>query len=1030
MFRVPVQMIPDLDARTISIKTTWPGASPQDIEKEILIDQESYLRSIPNLERLISKAETGRANIELEFPHGTDINDILIRVNNALTQVPGYPENVDEPRIVTSSFSDNAFMYFRIQPLPGNPNNINLVMMLDYIENHISPQIERVPGVSQVDMWGGAERQVRIYVDPAKLAQREITLSELRNKIRGRNHDTSGGDMESGKRRYLLRTIGSFKSLEDIENMVIAYKNETTIRLRDIGFVELDHAEIRVKSFANGRANITLGIRRQVGSNVIETMDGVMAKVAELNRTALNPQGMQIQLTSEDVKYVKDAISVVRQNLLIGAILVTMVLFLFLRSISATLIGAIGIPICTIAAFLGLLIMGRTLNVISLAGIAFAIGMTLDNSIVVLENIFRHMTMGKPRVQATLDGVGEVWTAVLASTLTSIFVFLPVIFINEEAGQLYSDIAIAISSSILMSMLVAITIIPAACSRYVKTAIETEKHSGLKQIGNRFEATIIQSLQKVLTSLRQRIILIFILFFLTLAIIIFLTPKAEYLPEGEESKTFSFMYAPPGYNLDQMSTYLDSLHDYFLPHLDENPERFHSGSTDVPALRFVVSYVRPNMILMIVETQDPDDIDDLIDKLSEKFSEVPGMISFSSRGSIFASNLGGTRSINLDISGTDLPTLFETGKKVYERVNEVFDKPQVRPDPPTLTMGQPMLEIHPDWERATEMGFTTEQLGFTIWALSDGAFVDDFFFEDDKIDIYLYSTEKTIQKPQDLQHLLLYSKKGSIVPLSAVATIRESVNTGILRRVDGKRTITLSIVPPHNIPLESAVEQVRSQVIQALYTSAQVPAHINMQISGASDRLQSTRDALGMNFLVAILISYLLMVAIFSHWGYPLVIMTTVPIGISGGIGGLWLFNFFGDKLHLLGLTNIQQPFDMITMLGFLILIGTVVNNPILIVEQALKNFQSVGMDSVQAVVEATRTRLRPIIMSSATTILGLSPLVFLPGAGTELYRGLGMIVMSGIFFSTVITLSFLPALLSLVLELSLLWKKSDPSNI
>ena len=333
-------------------------------------------------------------------------------------------------------------------------------------------------------------------------------------------------------------------------------------------------------------------------------------------------------------------------------------------------------------------------------------------------------------------------------------------------------------------------------------------------------------------------------------------------------------------------------------------------------------------------------------------------------------------------------------------------------------MGQPLIEIRPNWERASELGINAEELGYAVWALSDGAFVDEFFLGDDKIDMYLFSTAGTLNKPQDLEHLQLYTSKGGVVPLNSLAEIRHTVSTEVLRRVDGQRTVTLSIVPPRTIPLESAVELVETKIIHDLSDAGEIPSGISMRISGANDRLKSTREALGLNFFVAVLISYLLMVAIFSHWGYPLVIMTTVPLGISGGIVGLWLFNFIGENLHLLGMRDVQQPFDVITMLGFLVLIGTVVNNPILIIEQALKNRREHGMDSARAVVESTRTRLRPIVMSSITTILGLSPLVFLPGAGTELYRGLGIIVLFGIFFSTLVTLLYLPALLSLLLQI------------
>jgi multidrug efflux pump subunit AcrB len=990
IFRVPIQMIPDLDVRAISIYTQWPGATPQDVEKEIIIEQEEYLRSIPGLERLISTAETGSAKIELEFAHHSNINELLIRVNNALSQVASYPENVDQPRIITSSISSNSFMYFRVQPLPGNPMNVEMAVMHDFIHDHITPRLERIPGVSQADTWGGSERQIRIYVDPAKLAERHISVAQLKQAIRQRNQDVSGGDLDSVKRRYLLRTTGRFKSLA------------------------LDRFETRVKSFAQGRPNITIGIRREIGANVIDIMDAMMAKVDELNQTLLKKQGLRMELTSEDVQYVKRAVSVVQQNLLLGALLASAVLFLFLRSFSATLLGACGIPVCTIAAFIGLLLMERTINVISLAGVAFSIGMTLDNSIVVLENIYRHQHLGKTRFQAALDGVTEVWPAVLASTLTTVFVFIPIVYITQEAGQLYSDIAIAIAASIIVSMLVAITVIPSACSRYLSTEISQGKSWGTNS-----GKSIITFIDWLLQSFSRRLVTMALILLVTSGIILALMPKAEYLPEGEEAKTFSFMFAPPGYNLDEVMSIVEPMHDDLVPYLQDNPERYSQGESPVPALKFIVTYARPKSILFIIETKDRRHIDDLIKVLSEKFSQVPGMVSFSSRGSIFASNLGGTRSINLDISGPELAPLFETGFKVFNRAKQVFEKPQVRPQPSNLTLGQPLLEIHPDWERAAELGFTAEDLGYLIWAFSDGAYVDEFFLGDDKIDMFLYSSQGVIDSPEDLTELVLYAPSGNIVTLGSVANIVETVNTETIRRVDGERTVTLSIIPPRDIPLEQAVEIVKQQIIDKMERSGQLPPGLSIRISGASDRLQATRRVLLDNFMVAIIISYLIMVAVFKHWGYPLIIITTVPLGISGGIAGLWLFNWIGGQLDGVGLANIHQPLDMLTMLGFLILIGTVVNNPILLVEQARKNIVEHGMEPIQGIIDSIRLRLRPILMSSATTILGLSPLVFMPGEGTELYRGIGVIVLFGILFSTLITLVFIPLVLSFIFQ----WK-------
>ena len=1040
VFRVPVQMIPDLDVRAVTVTTRWPGATPQDVEKEIIIEQEEYLRRIPGLERMISNAATGRGDIELEFSHGADINEVLIRVNNALTQVPSYPENVDEPRIVTSSFSNNPFLFFLTRPLPGNPKGVNMTEMRDFLEDHVRTRLERVPGVSEVSIWGGAERQIKIYVDPARLAERQIPLSELRAAIRARNRDVSGGDLDSGKRRYLLRTVGRFETTEDIENMVIARRDGASIRLRDVGYAELSTFEVRYYSYGYGIPNITMGVRRQIGSNVVEVKERVMETVEELNEGLLKRQGLSMMLNSDDVRYVADSVANVRQNLLIGAALVLLVLFLFLRTPSATLIGAVGIPICTIAAFLGLLVSGRTINVISLAGVAFAIGMTLDNSVVVLENIYRHMSKGKPsqrhaalsgavgythrrraqgqpRHRAALDGVLEVWPALLASTLTTVLVFVPIIFVKEEAGQLYSDIAVAISASILMSLLVATTAVPALCSRFLNLdQNEPTGGFGLRAAGRAAGAAILRFVSWLMQGLWRRLALTALVVGIVFAILASI-PKAEYLPEGEEQKLFVQMYAPPGYNINEMHEIYKGLDDYLVPYIGQDPEKYARGEAEVPGLNYVVGYAGSSRNMMIPEATSSSQVNDLLDIIVAKIREIPGIYAFASRGSIFSSNMGGTRSINLELSGTDLVSLFDAGLKSFVKVQSVFDNPQVRLEPSSLSLGQPFVEIRPDWERASELGIDTGDLGYAIWAFSDGAFVDEFFLGDEKIDMFLYSTQGVVSRPEDVDNILLYSTRGGVVPLSAVAEVRETVNTETIRRVDSERTITLGIIPPRDVPLEQGVETVRREVIAALRESGEIGADINMTITGASDLLQATRDALKGNFLVAVLISYLLLVAIFSHWGYPLLIMTTVPIGISGGLFGLWLLNAVGGNLSLLGLANIHQPFDMITMLGFLILIGTVVNNPILIIDRTIRNMKSKGMRSVEAVVESVRARLRPVMISSITTAFGLSPLVFNPGAGTELYRGLGVIVLFGLICSTLVTLVFMPTLLALALQ-------------
>ncbi len=462
--RIPVQMIPDLDVRVISIRTTWPGATPQDVEKEILVEQEDYLRNLPNLARIVATANSGRAEIELEFPLGTDVTQMLIRVNNALSQVPSYPEAVDEPRIFANSFSSNAFMFFSVKPLPGNPRQLDMGLSLDFVEDTVKPRLASVAGISEVSVFGGVERQVQILVDPARLAQRGLSLMDVRDALRSRNRDRSGGTIDAGKRQYLLRTVGRFEDLRELSTLVLARRGDAVIRLADVATVQLDHFEEEVLTSFNGHQNLFITLRKESGANVIDTKRQISREVVAINRDVLEPAGLLIEPIADDVVYVEESVANVWQNLILGALLATAVMYLFLRSLRVTLAAVVGIPICVIVAFLGLLLAGRTVNVISLAGIAFAIGMTLDNSIVVLESIALERRRGVERLRAAVAGVQQVWPAVFASTMTTVLVFVPVAFVEQEAGQLYSDIAIAISAAILASMLVAITVLPAAAA--------------------------------------------------------------------------------------------------------------------------------------------------------------------------------------------------------------------------------------------------------------------------------------------------------------------------------------------------------------------------------------------------------------------------------------------------------------------------------------------------------------------------------------------------------------------------------------
>ena len=946
-----------------------------------------------------------------------NVNEALLEVNNALSQVPSYPENVDEPVLSTDSFSYNPFLSFRVTPAPGNPSNLDINMLLDFVDDNVRPPLERVEGVSQVRLGGGAERQIRIHVNASKLAERDLSLIDVRNALRNRNVDISAGDIDSGKRRYLIRTVGRFKKIEELDNLILVRRGDAIIRLGEVARIELEHAELRSLSYSDGEANIRLSLVRQTGSNVISIKKAVLPVVERINRDILAPEGLRMEISNDDVLYVESSVANVVQNIMIGAVLAALVMLLFLRSTSATLIGMCGMPVCVVAGFIGLLLLGRTINVISLAGIAFAIGMTIDNTIVVLESIQQERQSGKSRFDAARDGTRNVLTAVLSGTMTTVLVFLPLLFVKEEAGQLFSDIGIAISASILVSMLVAIALVPVAYANLPqrKNPVAQKEPKPLR---------LLKPINWLLNRSWARFACMAVTLTSTSAAFFYLTPPAEYLPEGEEAKSFSTMIAPPGYSLQEMDRIVRELQAEMLPALEDTPDNFTSGTSKIPALSRITFIGQAESVRVIAVTKDPKHIDAFMEIMNDRFKKYPGMRAFSNRGSIISSNDGGTRAVALDISGRDLPEIYRTAVEVYRLAGELIEDAQINSVPSSLTLGQPLLEIRPRWERLEELGFDTADFGFATAALTDGAFVDEFYLNDDKIDMFVFSRAGDRQELGKLESLPIYTPQGTVMPLGSLADIVETVDTAQIRRVDGRRTVTLYIIPPRSIPLETAVATIREKLVRPMREEGRMPEGVNIDLTGASDQLDATRASMGQNMWIAVALCYLQLVIIYRHWGHPFLILLTVPLGVSGGIVGLWLLNFFGGLLPSIGFAPVQQAFDMITMLGFLILLGTAVNNPILIVERSVQNFRDKGLSALESVRDAIAVRIRPILMTTFTTLMGLAPLVFLPGAGTELYRGVGAIVLFGLGFTALITLTFLPSLLVSVLSLSARFKR------
>jgi len=1007
LYNIPVQLTPDVDNPKITIDTVWTGASPTEVENEIVREQEDELKSIEGLVEMTSESSEDRGSVVLEFDVGTDVDSKLVKVSNKLDQVKNYPDDADNPTISSVDVRSNAIAWFILKPLPENKENI--YNYHDFADEFIKPRLERVRGVGSSNIFGGQEREIQVVFDPNELAVRGITIRELADAINRENENFSGGSFDEGKRRYVVRTIGEYVSTDDIENVVLKNVNGISVYIRDVAEVTLGYKDADYAVRQNGDAAIAINALKESGANTIKVINGLLEEVKNLNAGLLKNKGLYLYNVYEESGYITNAIGLVKQNLIIGGLLAIAVLFTFLRSGSSTFIVATAIPISIIGTFVVMSLLGRTINVISLAGMSFAVGMVIDNSIVVLENIYRHMQMGKTRLRAAYEGTVEVWGAVLASTLTTAAVFLPIIFIKEQAGQLFRDIAIAISVSVLLSLIVSITVIPTASSMILNIPGTLDKSrksffSFIYTFGGKVSGFITGTIKLILHNSGLKIAVILIFTIGSLLFSYLLIPKTEYLPTGNRNLVFGILIPPPGYNIDEFVSIGEHIEADLSPYFTENSDK-EIGNDKFPKIKNFFYVARGRQVFMGAVAQDPNDIKKLIPLMQGALSKIPGMFAVVTQSSLFRRALGEGRSIKIQITGADLEGLVVVARKIFFASKQAIPDAQLRPIP-SLDLGNPELQLIIDRERASDVGVSNQDLGFSVRALVNGAKVSDYTIDGQEIDLVIKGEEEYSSRTQSIEDIMIHTNSGKLVTLGSIADIKLTNGPERIDHFERMRTIAIQVNPPEIMPLETAIEVIQNQVLLPLQNGGQLLENFNVILTGAADKLTETRESLQWNFLLAIVISFLLMASLFESFIYPFVIMFSVPLASLGGFLGLRILNLFT-----------YQPLDILTMLGFVILIGIVINNAILIVHQSLNFMREQSFPPDEAILESVKSRIRPIFMSTMTSIFGMMPLVLLTGAGSELYRGLGSVIVGGLLVSTIFTLFLVPSVFSLVLE-------------
>jgi multidrug efflux pump subunit AcrB len=979
--RLPVQLFPDIDLPQLNVHADWRAASPREVEAEILEPMEEVLQGLPGLQVMEANAFNGGAFINLQFGLETDMQATLMDVIGRLNRLPPLPADANPPVVELSGrgTANGALTWFFVQKLPGTPGQLT-----DYarqVTDIIQPRIESIDGVAGVDILAGAPEQLQIIIDPYRAAELGVALPEIAARA-SRSNDTSGGFVDVGRRQYTLRFEGRY-DIDQLRNQVLEWRDGRPVRLGDIAEIRVDRGPRNDIVVQNGNPAMGVRIDRQNGANVLAALTEVKAAMDELRAGPLRDLGLDIQQSFDASVFIQRAVSLVTNNLLIGILLAIGVLWWFLRDARGTLLIATAIPVSLLTTFIVLQLTGRSLNVISLAGLAFAVGMVLDAAIVVSENIVRLREHGESPARAALSGTHQVQGALIASTATTVAIFLPVLFLQDVEGQLFADLALTIAIAVCISLLVAMTILPTLGGALLKAR---PAPSGTAAPWTQRLADL---LMKVSGNRRRRLGVITTLAVAPLLITWSLFPQLDYLPPVKRDAVDAFLQTPPGATWSMKE-------DEIVQTLVDRLEPYMSGERE-PALKNYYIWLWSGGGTIGARVEDQDRVKELENIMREEILVgIPDFRGFAAQGNLFG-GFGGGRDIAVHMQSADESGLIAASAAGQQRLMEVFPGANVQAFP-SPELAEPELRIHPDDVRISEVGWNRDAVASVIRTLGNGLWLGEYFDGEDRMDIIL--SAGGWETPEQLATTPVMTPAGEVVPLGELVDVQRTTGPGQIRRVNGRRTVSLSVSPPENVSLETAVTRIREDVEPAL--KASLPGDGAIVYGGSADSLADAIRTMSTNFLMALAILFLLMAGLFRSLKDSAIVTLTIPLAGVGGVIALQVLNLVSF-----------QPMDLLTMIGFIILLGLVVNNAILLVDQT-RRAEREGLARDEAVRQALNLRLRPIFMSTFTTIFGMLPLVLMPGEGSVIYRGLATAIVGGMTCSLFFTLLMLPALLRL----------------
>ncbi len=996
LVRLPIDLMPDVVFPVLNVVVTYDGAAPQEMETLVTRPIEEVMGSINNVERIESDSDQETSRVQLEFTWGTDIDAAANDVRERLDRIRDVlPEDADPPVLYKFDPSMIPILFLGVG---GKMDQVDLRYMA---EHTLKYRLERVPGVASVEVNGGLRREIQVNLIREKLDALRLSPRQVVQAVRTANLDLPAGNVDEGELELLVRTRGQLDSLDQLGRVVVVTRDGVPVYLRDVAEIKDGFEEQRSEEWINGQPGITLRVQKQSGSNTVQVADAVYG---ELGRIKRDLPAVDIVPLFDSAHFIKQSIANVKSAATYGALLAVIVLLFFLRNVRSTIIIATAIPISVMATFSLIYFGGFTLNIVSFGGLALGIGLLVDNSIVVLENVFRHLEAGEPARQASLEGAGEVSAAITASTLTTLVVFLPMIFLSGQSSILFGQLAYVVAFSLTCSLLVAITLIPMLCrttlhpEHVAAGASESRLHRIWRVSEKGFQRADDLYRQVLHFALGHRKLVVVG----SIALLVLVLPMVkligyEYMPATDEGEVRVYVEMAPGTRVEAMAEAFrgieERVHQTIGPYMTAirtsfgGSSRWHSSGTTGGSLR-----------IKLVD-QDKRDLSSkqIAELLREKLSNIPGIVvrTRASGGLFIMRHLSEQgENVGIDIRGHDRAE----ATRIAEQVQKLLrGYPGVTDTRLSRTQGRPEVTLEIDRRKAGEVGLSVSDIAETVRTAFGGEVATRFRDAGDEYDVRVRFRERDRLRLDDLRNLWMVTPSGKRVPVSNFVHLVSRTGPMSIERINQERNITVNANLAPGYSLGNVMRDV-----QPLLRGITLPREFSFVYGGEyEDQVKSYRE-LTMAFMLAILLVYMVMASQFESLIHPLIIMFSIPFALIGVILGLIVT---GTTLNVQGI------------MGVIMLAGIVVNNAIVLIDYVNMLRRKHGLELHEAVEEGGRRRLRPILMTTLTTILALAPMAIGLGEGSELQVPMARVVIGGLTVSTLITLVLVPTLYTIIEE-------------